>query len=101
MTKIQGSSGKYKYAILGSEQQVISNKYITIFKESVISVKSALNLVVIRTIKGMGSSVCSFIDKLNLSELMGATYGDDTVMLVFPTTAYAGEAVVTLNDIML
>ncbi|MBP3619924.1 MAG: hypothetical protein J6J24_04620, partial [Clostridia bacterium] len=101
LTKIQGSSGRYKYAILGSEQQVISNKYITIFKESVISVKSALNLAVVRTIKGMGPSVCSFIDKLNLTELMGATYGDDTVMLIFPTTTFASEAVVTLNDIML
>lgn len=101
LTKILSSSGKYKYAILGSEQQVVSNKYINIFKECVISVKSALNLVVIKTIKGMGVGVCSFIDKLNLNELMGATYGDDTVMLVFPSTTYASEAVVTLNDLML
>ena len=100
LTKILSSSGKYKYAILGSEQQVVSNKYINIFKECVISVKSALNLTVIKTIKGMGMSVCSFIDKLNLTELMGATYGDDTVMLVFPTTTYASEAVVTLNQLM-
>lgn len=101
LTKILSSSGKYKYAILGSEQQVVSNKYINIFKECVISAKSALNLVVIKTIKGMGVGVCSFIDKLNLNELMGATYGDDSVMLVFPSTTYASEAVVTLNDLML
>lgn len=101
LTKILSSSGKYKYAILGSEQQIVSNKYINIFKECVISAKSALNLVVIKTIKGMGVGVCSFIDKLNLNELMGATYGDDTVMLVFPSTTYASEAVVTLNDLML
>lgn len=101
LTKILSSSGKYKYAILGSEQQVVSNKYINIFKECVISVKSALNLVVVKTIKGMGVSVCSFIDKLNLNELMGATYGDDTVMLAFPSTTFASEAVVTLNQLML
>lgn len=101
LTKILSSSGKYKYAILGSEQQIVSNKYINIFKECVISAKSALNLVVIKTIKGMGVGVCSFIDKLNLNELMGTTYGDDTVMLVFPSTTYASEAVVTLNDLML
>lgn len=100
LTKILSNTGKYKYAILGGEQQVISNKYISIFKESVISVKSALNLVVLKTIKGMGASVCSFVEKLNLTELMGATYGDDTVMLVFPSTVYASESVVTLNDII-
>ena len=101
LTKILSCSGKYKYAILGSEQQVVSNKYINIFKECVISVKSALNLAVVKTIKGMGVSVCSFIDKLNLTELMGATYGDDTVLLVFPSTTFASEAVVTLNQLML
>lgn len=99
LTKILSSSGKYKYAILGGEQQAVSSKYISIFKESVISVRSALNLVVVKTIKGMGSSVCSFIDKLNLTELMGATCGDDTVLLVFPSTTFASESVVTLNDI--
>ena len=101
LTKIQSSTGKYKYAILGGEIQAVSNKYILIYKESVISVKSALNLVVIKTIKGMGASVCSFIDKLNINELMGATYGDDAVMLVFPSTPLASEAVTTLNELML
>lgn len=100
LTKILTSSGKYKYAILGSDQQVVSNKYISIFKECVISVKTALNLAVVKTIKGMGSSVCSFIDKLNLTELMGATYGDDTVMLIFPSTTFASEAVVSLNAML-
>ncbi len=101
LTKILSPSGKYKYAILGADnQQVVSNKYINIFRECVISVKPALNLAVVRTIKGMGSGVCSFIDKLNLNELLGATYGDDTVMLVFPTTTLASEAVATLTQMM-
>ena len=100
LTKILSSSGKYKYAILGSETQIVSNKYITIFKECVISVKPALNLAVVKTIKGMGASVCSFVDKLNLSELMGVTYGDDTVLLVFPSPTYATEAVSTLGQLM-
>lgn len=100
LTKILSSTGKYKYTIVGGEEQVISNKYITIFKEAVISVKSALNIVVVKTIKGMGAGVCSFVDKLNLSGLMGATYGDDTVMLVFPTTTLASEVVTSLSDIL-
>ena len=31
LTKILSSSGKYKYCFVGSEDQVISNKYISIF----------------------------------------------------------------------
>lgn len=100
LTKILSSSGKYKYCFVGSEDQIISNKYISIFKESVISVKPAMNLVVIRTMKGLGAGVSGFVDKLNLTELMGAVDGDDTVMLIFPTTTLASQAVVTLNDML-
>ena len=80
--------------------RVISNKYISIFKEAVISVKSAMNLIVIKTMKGLGAGVASFVDKLNINELMGAVNGDDTVMLIFPSTIVASQAVITLNDML-
>lgn len=100
LTKILSSSGKYKYCFVGSEDQVISNKYISVFKEAVISAKPAMNLVVIKTMKGMGSGVASFVDKLNLSDLLGAVNGDDTVMLIFPTVTQASQAVMTINDML-
>ena len=100
LTKILGSSGRYKYAPVGTAEQAVSNKYISILREAVISVRSALNIVVVKTLKGMSSSICSFIDKLNLIELMGATYGEDTVMLIFPSTSTALDAVDTLNDML-
>lgn len=100
LTKILTSSGRYKYAIVGSDEQQISNKFITIFREAVISVKSVLNIVVIKTLKGLGGSVCSFVDKLNLNELVGAVNGDDTVMLIFPSAGYASESVTTLTDML-
>ena len=100
LTKILSSTGKYKYTFVGSEEQAISNKYIVIFKEAVISVKSALNLVVLKTVKGMGNGVCSFVDKLNLTDLMGAVCGDDTVMLIFPSTTIASSSVLTLSDLL-
>ncbi len=101
LTKILSSSGKYKYCFVGSDEQVVSNKYISIFKEAVISVKPAMNLVVVKTMKGMASAIVSFVDKLNIAELMGAVNGDDTVMLIFPTTTYASQAIVTLTDMLI
>ena len=59
-----------------------------------------MNLVVVKTIKGMGASVCSFIDKLNLTDLLGATYGDDSVMLAFESIEFAENAVLTLNELL-
>ena len=100
LTKILTNSGRYKYAIVGSDEQQISNKYVSIFREAVISVKSVLNIVVIKTLKGLGSSVCSFVDKLNLNELVGAVNGDDTVMLIFPSASFASDSVTTLSDML-
>ncbi len=100
LTKILTNSGRYKYAIVGSDEQQISNKFVSIFREAVISVKSVLNIVVIKTLKGLGSSVCSFVDKLNLNELVGAVNGDDTVMLIFPSASFASDSVATLSDML-
>ncbi len=100
LTKILTNSGKYKYAIVGSDEQLISNKFVNIFREAVISVKSVLNIVVVKTLKGFGSSVCSFVDKLNLNELVGAVSGDDTVMLIFPSASYATESVTTISNML-
>ena len=82
---LSAESGKYKYSIVESGEQAVSNKYISIFKEAVISINTAQNLVVLKTIKGMASAICSFVDKLNLDSVMGAVAGDDTVMIIFPT----------------
>ena len=50
--KILSDSKKYKYAYVDSSEQQVSNKYLGIFKESIISVKAVKNLVVIKTLKG-------------------------------------------------
>jgi transcriptional regulator of arginine metabolism len=100
LTKILTSSGKYKYSIVGTEEQCISNKNALIFKEAIISVKTAMNLVVLKTIKGLASGVCSFIDKLNLDNLMGAVNGDDCVMLIFPSVSEANTTLNTINSML-
>ena len=100
LTKILTSSGKYKYAILGTDDQYISNKNVLILKEAIISVKAALNLVVLKTLKGMAGAVCSFVDKLNLNNLMGAVNGDDCVMLIFPSTIEANDTLTAINDML-
>lgn len=97
---LSSETGRYKYSIVETGEQAISNKYIAIFKEVVISVRTAQNLCVLKTIKGMASSVCSFVDKLNLSNLMGAVYGEDTVMIIFPYAREAEQASNTLNNLM-
>lgn len=82
LIKILSDSKKYKYTVASSTVQALSNKCLNIFKECVISVKSAMNLTVVKVIKGTAGMVSGLIDQLSLSQVLGCTYGDDTVMII-------------------
>lgn len=97
---LSADSGKYKYAIVENGEQAVSNKYISIFKEAVISIRPAQNLVVLKTIKTMAGAICGLIDKLNLDCVLGAVAGDDTVMIIFPTSLNAEESAKSINKMI-
>ncbi len=82
LIKILTENKTYKYAIVNSSNTTISNKYMSIFKECIISVKSAVNLVVVKVLKGTGSLVAGLLDQLSISQIIGCTYGEDTVLVV-------------------
>ncbi|PKK96031.1 MAG: arginine repressor [Tenericutes bacterium HGW-Tenericutes-4] len=83
LIKILSDSKKYKYAFVDSTAtQQMSDKFAGIFKESIISIKPAKNIVVVKTLKGMASAISAFIDKMNLEYSLGCVYGEDTVMVI-------------------
>jgi len=82
LIKILTDSKKYKYTVVNSSVQTLSTKCLNIFKECVISVKSAMNLTVVKVIKGTAGMVSGLIDQLSIAQILGCTYGDDTVMII-------------------
>jgi transcriptional regulator of arginine metabolism len=82
LIKILTDSKRYKYALVDSSNQQISDKYAGIFKESVISIKPAGNLVVVKTLRGVASAISAFIEKMNLEYSLGSVFGEDTVMVI-------------------
>ena len=93
-------SNRYKYAMVDSEQQQASNKFLLLFKESVISVKPAQNLAVIKTLKGVAGAVINIIDKFNIENVLGSVSGDDTVMLIFESNSSAKDACEKIHNIL-
>lgn len=100
LIKVLGSEGKYKYALVDSGDQGVTSKTINLFKTCVISVKSINNMCIIRTVKEFACGVCSLIDKLNLIDVLGATYGEDSVVIYFPTSESADNAAVTMIEML-
>lgn len=85
---LSNETGKSKYAVSNAPAQS-SNKYTYILKESVLSIRNANNLVVVKVLKGMAQSICSIINGFNIDNSLGSTYGEDTVLIVFENNEQA------------
>ena len=91
LIKIMTDDKRYKYAYVDNTEQQVSGKYMGIYREAIISVKNAQNLVVIKTLKGVANAISSFVDKLGLKNVLGTTYGDETVLVICQTNADAAD----------
>ena len=100
LIKILTDSKKYKYAIVTASNQAVSNKCLNIFKECVISIKNAMNLVVLKTLKGTAGMVSNFVDQFAISSVLGCTFGEDTVMVITSDIEDAYLVQQKLNEII-
>ena len=80
--KVAGVEKKYRYAYINESESEISPKMRSLFRDCVISVKAAQNLVVIKTLIGNGANAGAVVDKLNHDEIVGSVAGDDTLLVV-------------------
>ena len=90
------SMGTYRYTTSSAEVSgSFSSRLNTIFKECVIGIDYAQNIIVVRTLPGLASAAGSAIDAMNLSLVVGTLAGDDTVMVVMrdnnAAAAFCGE----------
>ncbi len=90
------SLGTYRYAASSNELgSSFTSRLNTIFRECVTSFDYAQNIIVIRTMPGLGSAAGAAIDAMNMSAVVGSLAGDDTVMVVMrdnnAAAAFCGE----------
>ena len=82
--------GVYKYAVSGNRTKLnFAEKLRTIFRESITSIDSAQNIVVLKTMPGLASAACSALDNMDITYMVGSLAGDDTAFLVMTDTESA------------
>ena len=91
--KVAGVEKKYRYAYINEGEGEISPKMKSLFRDCVLSVKAAQNLVVIKTLTGNGANAGAVVDKLNHEEIVGSVAGDDTLLVVCADNASAETVV--------
>lgn len=75
--------GTYRYAVSTHRTRLnFAEKLRNIFRECVLSVDHAQNLVVLKTMAGLAAAAASALDSMENEELVGCIAGDDTVLVV-------------------
>lgn len=80
--KVAGTTKKYKYTYIDGEGDAVNSKMRNLFRECVQSINFANNIIVIKTMRGNGSTAGAFTDMLQYKEIIGTVAGDDTVLIV-------------------
>jgi transcriptional regulator of arginine metabolism len=92
--KVLSEDGVYRYMI---PEQLKNVKLTGIFSQTVKSIDSAVNTVVIKTYAGMASAVCAALDLNDIASIVGTIAGDDTIFAVARCEKDALEIVAKLR----
>ncbi|MEG1710537.1 MAG: arginine repressor [Clostridia bacterium] len=85
LIKTMSDNGTYRYVTVKSIDHKIPTKLINMFKEAVLSIVPANNLLVIKTLPGSAGAVANVVDQMNSTEMIGSIAGADTLLIVSPT----------------
>ena len=98
LLKVAGAERKRRYAYIEDANDRISPRMHSLFRDCVVSVEAAQNLVVVKTLRGNGSNAGVIVDKLSLPEIVGSIAGDDTLLIVTGDAKKAETVVAKLNS---
>ena len=100
MIKILARDGKYKYAILNGQDNILSDRLVGIFKNSIVSIDYAGNILVMKTLTGSAQAAAAAIDAVGLDEIVGTIAGDDTIFLLIRDADKIEEIIKHFRELM-
>ena len=98
LLKVLAEGGRYKYATVERAEKGMSDRFIRILSESILSVESAGNLIVIKTITASANAGCEAIDSMKWPEVLGTIAGDNTILVVVRCDQEAQEVAARFRE---
>lgn len=71
LTKIATKGGKQKYAVQSSSDIVSNSKYMRVLNDGIITMDTAGNILVVKTVSGMAMAVAAALDAMQIKEILG------------------------------
>ncbi|MCI8841666.1 MAG: arginine repressor [Oscillibacter sp.] len=101
LVKEPAGQGVYKYAVSGNRTTLnVAAKLRTIFRECIVSIDYAQNIVVVKTMPGLANGACSALDNMDMNDIVGSLAGDDTALLVMRNTEAAELLCQEIKDML-
>ncbi len=100
LLKVLSGTGGYKYATADKAEHGLSERFVRMFKDSVLSVNSAGNIVVLKTLSGSANVAGEAIDSMRLPEILGTMAGDNTVFAVVQNESVAVDTVKRFQEML-
>lgn len=100
LVKVLTKNGDYKYSVTKNNHEGTTDRLISIFKNSIVSIESTGNLIIIKTLPGAAQISASAIDVLNLTEIVGTIAGDDCVFIAIRDTVPVDELVDKFEELL-
>ncbi len=94
LSKVPVGKGRQKYVAFTQDEAHLGDKYIRVLREGYISMDTAQNLLVMKTVSGMAMAVAAAVDALKMEEIVGCIAGDNTIMMAMRSE----EAALTVMD---
>lgn len=101
LVKAVSENGKSCYAIPSKIEAPVSDRFKKILKETVQSIESAENIIVIKTLSGCANAAGEAIDTSDYPEIIGTIAGDNTMLVIVDKKESVPRLLETLREIIL
>ena len=100
LLKVLTPTGAYKYATADKAENGLSERFIRMLSESMLSVAASNNLIVVKTLSGSANVAAEALDSLHWPEVLGSLAGDNTILLIIRSEADVPAVQARLQEMM-
>lgn len=90
---------KYRYAVQPAKDSK-AERLISVFRNTVLSIRAAENLVVVKTESGSANAAAETIDRMHMDCILGVIAGDNTIFVAVDQSDNAVLVAEKLEDIL-
>lgn len=82
LIKVLSEDGRYKYAAMKEQDNMLNERLYKVFAETVLSIDYTGNMIVIKTFSGAANAAAEALDAFDLKEVVGTVAGDNTIFVL-------------------